>query len=70
MKYFTIILLFLYSCSNYDIEQKNVKSINYVSGISKIEYNGHSYILFNQYQKSSLIHDPDCNCNKYDCAKE
>ena len=28
------------------------------------EHNGHRYIYFLGYESSSIVHDPDCECNK------
>lgn len=35
-----------------------------VGTIYKIEFQGHSYILWYGFHKGGLTHDPDCQCNK------
>lgn len=30
----------------------------------QFDYNGHKYIYFSGYQSSSIVHDPDCSCQK------
>lgn len=33
---------------------------------SKVEFEGHSYVIWQQNWTDCIIHDPDCQCNKKD----
>lgn len=38
--------------------------VSYLMDISKFNYNGHSYIMFDGNESmNGIIHDPDCSCH-------
>lgn len=52
------------------VEQMKVKTVNafgprsYFMDISKVNYGGHSYILFDVGEgMNGVVHDPDCPCH-------
>lgn len=43
----------------------NRKYFNLLLDVSKINYEGHSYIMFDGYTSlNGIVHDPDCSCHK------
>lgn len=52
-----------------DSEHMKVKTENNCTllDIFKIDYNGHSYVVFyGDRDLNSIVHDPDCTCRKKD----
>jgi hypothetical protein len=68
MKYLIILALFLVLGCKYHKQDNNnhyTVSSTMVNYPIIVDYNGHSYIVFNQSSSSEWgVHDPDCKCNK------
>lgn len=57
------VLRYLYSKSSK--KDPNLVELPYGNGsMTKVEYQGHSYICWTCNLSSELIHDPDCICKK------
>lgn len=56
---FVMLSILFSSCGNFDYQsQKNVG----FGDIVKEEFDGHTYIMWRDYHRGNMIHDPDCKC--------
>lgn len=73
---FCLICIIFSSCRGNDAVKNetdkvfwNSKKCQYDYGVTKQEYEGHSYIFFKEGYRMAVVHNPDCNCNKNDSIK-
>lgn len=56
--------IFLLACVyEKDGQDSDVKKLKH-GRASKVEFGGHSYVVWQQNITDCIIHDPDCNCQK------
>ncbi len=66
MEYFFGFLLFssiLLSLSSCDTRDKNLEKVSQ-GMMSKVHYQGHTYVVWSINVGGGCVHDPDCNCLK------
>ena len=68
MGYFIIILaacLLIFVAQNKKECDPHLKRLEHSNGrISKIEFEGHTYIIWGVNMGGGIVHDPDCQCGR------
>lgn len=54
-------VILLIACEN----DPNLKKVEQ-GKMSIVNYNGHSYVVWGQYNQGGCVHNPDCQCKKGD----
>ena len=58
-----VLALIIYA--NHESLKKDVCKVQH-GRASKIEFDGHSYVVWQQNISDCIVHDPDCKCHKKD----
>lgn len=55
-----ILLLIQVSCQR--SEELESKDLGWYGKVQKIEFEGHTYVIWASYNRGTMLHDPDCRC--------
>ena len=45
-------------------ESRKIDEANIRNELHTVDYDGHSYIIYESYKRGGIIHNPDCPCHQ------